>query len=531
MAAASSSSLNKWLLWLALPLMGVTLIVLTEQRAILTSPWMLHGPNGYSFAEPLISLVIRGRHDGIDQTAQSPEPYNLARSVEDETTQSPSPAPPKPCASTRTENAKLVSSDVPESMATLTAITGVADPLKHGRMRKPKLPWRRENWCATSPCLTVTNATQRATEIPHFEWWLKEIRYAWSNTFDPRIFRHDGGVQWYVPTQMRNSTLYLRNATHGFTYMDTIAPLENATSCEHFVDVPDGDTLLLWYSFHRTNYGHFIHDHAPSLVALFDLLGSSISWLALPESELAADWLCWFDPALLKRVVFYPAGKVVCTKATTMIPLSRRGEGGGRFRLPGTVSLLNQKAHERHYRPAARPKIVFASRNSTTAKHGRALVNEQEVLDTVRRMMELYKRPEELVVYNGDGVSYADQFALFSTASVIMGPHGSAMSNVLWSRSQDGCQDPVQVIEFVGSRVSGPLIQSEYHGYYVLEASVPWVSYHMVTFQEGSTRAQTFVNPADVESVLSLIWGNRKTDSTKCYPGLVVDASVTVKQE
>jgi hypothetical protein len=134
-------------------------------------------------------------------------------------------------------------------------------------------------------------------------------------------------------------------------------------------------------------------------------------------------------------------------------------------------------------------------------------------------MMAVYNRPEELVIYHGDGMSYEDQFSLFSTANVIMGPHGSAMSNVLWSRRQPGCQNPVQVIEFVAGMDSGPQIQGFYHGYYPLEASVPWVSYHVVTFHPNSTREYTSVSTSDVETVLSRIWGRPDdTGSTSCYP-------------
>ena len=236
---------------------------------------------------------------------------------------------------------------------------------------------------------------------------------------------------------------------------------------------------------------------------------------------------------LLERIIFYPPGQVICSSATTLMPMHQQGYGGKGWRMPATVSLLNQKAHDRHYHGRAdakarqqqqeekeeRPKIVFASRNSATVLHGRKLVNEEQVLASVRRMMEVHNRPEDLVVYTGDGVGYDDQFHLFSTASLIIGPHGSAMSNVLWSRARPGCQSPVHVVEFVGSRISGPRIQDEYHGYYRLEGSVPWVNYHMLTFQENSTKEHTSVDTRDVESVLSWIWGGERlrTAATRCY--------------
>ena len=416
------------------------------------------------------------------------------------------------------ENQRLITLDEP---ATLAKTTGVLDPALLAR--RVFLPWHRDNWCTLSPCLTVTNTTQRVTEVPNFEKWVSMKQQNWSTTFAPLLFEHTGEMHWYAPTKTSLNALYLRNATHGFKYKEYIKPLQTQNGCEHWVNV-SGNTLL-WMSFHYNNYGHWIHDNAPAIIALLDILGSSVSWVALPYSQLSMEWLCWFDPALLERVIYYPPGKVICSNSTTLIPLNKHGESAQDWRSPASMSLLNQRAHELHYPTEGLQqkeplKIIFASRNSKTVKHGRALINEPQVLDSIRQMMELYNRDEELVIYDGDGVTYDDQFDLFSKAAMIMGPHGSAMSNVLWSRGHRGCQKPVDVIEFVGSMNSGPQIQGAYHGYYGLEGSVPWVNYHMLTFQNNSTREETSVSISDVESALSWIWGGLDTGSTSCLPAL-----------
>ena len=407
-----------------------------------------------------------------------------------------------------------------ESAPLATISTAVVDPSTLAR--QIFLPWRRENWCSRSPCLTVTNATQRVTEVPNFERWVSIKQRNWTTTFDPLLFEHTGELMWSTHPESKNSTLYLRNATHGFKYKGYVEPLETEGGCEHWVNA-SGNTLL-WSNFHYGNYGHWIHDNAPALIALLEILGTSVSWVALPYSQLNKEWLCWFSPALLERVIYYPPGKVICSNATTLIPLHKHGDRAQHWRSPASMSLLNQKAHELHYvdsQEKESPKFVFASRNSKTVKHGRALINEPQVLDSIRQMMKLYNRPEELVIYDGDGVTYADQFNLFSNAAIVMGPHGSAMSNVLWSRGHRGCRNPVEVIELVAGMESGPQIQGAYHGYYGLEATVPWVNYHMVTFESNSTREETSVSVSDVESVLSWLWGGRDdTGSTTCLVGL-----------
>lgn len=498
----------KWLflsLCLALFLVWGSLVVM-EHHALLSFPRMVLGRNEAAAQASRSSLASLAADQSWDFTP-------VAAQGEDEA------ATPGPCDAARAENALLVSTDVPPSMSTMPAMAGVVDP--SAQSRAVYLPWDRDDWCTVSPCLTVSDAKHRDPENRRFQAWLKDVRSQWMTPFDPLIFQHEGAMYWRAPRAGGSSTLYLRNATHGFEYMDAIAPLENATSCEHWMNAPG--SILLWFSFQYANYGHFMHDHAPALVALLDILGSSVSWVALPYSELSDKWLCWLDPALRKRIIFYPPEQVVCSTATILTPLSRRGEGGARWRLPSTASLFNKKTHELHHQTPAeepRPKLVFASRNSSTARHGRALANEQEVLATVRRMMQLYDRPEELVVYNGEGVSYEEQFQLFASAALVIGPHGSAMSNMMWTRRRPRCEDPVQVVEFVGSRVSGPKIQSSYHGYYFLEGSVPWVQYHMLPFSPNSTKEATYVSPSDVESVLAYIWRGRDAGATTCYAAI-----------
>lgn len=189
------------------------------------------------------------------------------------------------------------------------------------------------------------------------------------------------------------------------------------------------------------------------------------------------------------------------------------------------MAFLNREAQRLHYQDASpaqqrSPLFVFASRNASTHTR-RKLVNEAQVLNTIRRLLRAYNRPEQLVVYNGHGVDYADQYELFSKATIIMGAHGSALSNVLWTKSQSGCPDPVQVIEIVGGVYSGPQVQATYNSYYWLETAVPWVSYHMLTLEANSTRLNTSVSLVDVQAVLSRIWGGAQNGSaTSCYMGI-----------
>lgn len=399
------------------------------------------------------------------------------------------------------------------------SITGgrdIIDPSAHSE--QVALPWRRQDWCTISPCLTVSNITQRALDLPAYEKWLEREQGRWRMPFAPLIHRSHG-LHWLAPDFGANATFYVRNTSHGFKFKTHVAPLPYGSPCDYWISTTG--TVLLWFNVYMNDYSHWIHDNAAAIVSLLDLFAFENPWLALPIGELPNKWLSWLNPRIRDRVIFYPSNRVVCSNSSILLPLNFQADGDYGWVSPTPMVLLNQKAHQLHRKASNQPIVVFASRNSSTVAHGRKLVNEHEVLLKIRALMHEYGRPERLVVYNGENVSYAEQFDIFSSATVIIGPHGSALANIIWSSSSPGCSKPVHVVEFVGGasshHVQGPI----YRGYYVHEASVPWVVYHMATFTADSTRDETYVDVNDVDHILRLIWSDakllRSSAATKCF--------------
>ena len=141
---------------------------------------------------------------------------------------------------------------VANAPVTIAKTIEVVDPSILGR--HVFLPWHRDNWCTMSPCLTVTNTTQRVTEVLKFERWVASKQREWFNTFAPLLFEQKGEIYWYAPIKQSDWTFYLRNATHGFKDKEYIKPLQTKGGCEHWVNV-SGNTLP-WMNFHYRNYGH-----------------------------------------------------------------------------------------------------------------------------------------------------------------------------------------------------------------------------------------------------------------------------------
>jgi len=400
----------------------------------------------------------------------------------------------------------------------LTGGRDLIDPSAHSR-QVALLPWDRQEWCAISPCLTVSNSTQRALDFPAYERWLQYQQGRWRMPFAPLIHR-SRGLHWLAPPTTRdNATIYVRNATHGLKFKSHVAPLPSELPCEFWISAPG--TVMLWYNWYLGDYSHWTHDNFAAIVALLDLMSGDDPWLALPYAGLPYKWLSWFDERIRNRVIYYPPNTVICSNNTILLPLNFQGDGQFDWASPATMTLLNRKAHQLHHTASEHQFVVFASRNSRTVKRGRKLINEAEVLAKVRALMREYDRSEQLIIYTGENMTFADQYSIFSSATVIIGPHGSAMANVIWSSSSPGCVKPVHVIEFVGGassqHVQGPI----YRGYYDHEASVPWVVYHMAPFTAKSTRSRCFVDVNDVDKILRLVWGKsdllQTSAATKCF--------------
>lgn len=212
------------------------------------------------------------------------------------------------------ESEKLITLAVP---TLLPRPIGVVDPSNSSK--QVHLPWNRDSWCTVSPCLTVVNETQRPAEKANFERWLSHVQSMWTKPFSPLIFEQKDGMCWSVSADPSDWTYSLRNASHGIEYKAQVNPLLASAGCQHWVNLTGN--LLLWHNMFEVNYGHWIHHSMPALLSLMHILGSSISWVAIPNSNLARDWLCWFKPELVQRIIFYPRGRTICSNSTTMVPL------------------------------------------------------------------------------------------------------------------------------------------------------------------------------------------------------------------
>jgi hypothetical protein len=106
-----------------------------------------------------------------------------------------------------------------------------------------------------------------------------------------------------------------------------------------------------------------------------------------------------------------------------------------------------------------REHIIFCPRVGETAAHGR--LNTEENIKQTKQLIELivkeHDRSIDFSVFtnknsNGDPLTVQEQKDFFKTATIILGIHGTALTNMMWAdRLVDYKSPPLQIIEITGN--------------------------------------------------------------------------------
>jgi hypothetical protein len=106
-----------------------------------------------------------------------------------------------------------------------------------------------------------------------------------------------------------------------------------------------------------------------------------------------------------------------------------------------------------------REHIIFCPRVGETASHGR--LNTAENIKQTKQLIESiakeHDKPIDFSVFTnknprGDPMTVQEQKDFFKTATIILGIHGTALTNMMWAdRLADYKSPPLQIIEIVGN--------------------------------------------------------------------------------
>lgn len=294
-----------------------------------------------------------------------------------------------------------------------------------------------------------------------------------------------------VPTMPTNVQMSIWNDEESFHFEPHIIAPDSATIYDQYpmVDLPDGDYVT--YTAHWPgNYGHFLHDHLPSIAYARHVMPESTKFI-LVKNESDRKRLQFIDPIFeAERVVWAEERTIyrVSTGSMTGLPPSKTRHIIDRFNqlrnwvLPKPSFATDQKT------------IIYYTRGGKDTHHGRTMDPDHEklLLQLIRDKMAEHGRKEHLVVFdgqeNGSTMSLEHQFDLFRSATIAIGPHGSGLANILWLPAADSCDHRSKVLEFlVQPNQTDIQVGGSYKTYMYLFGFPQWVDYHHLYYSSDST--------------------------------------------
>jgi capsular polysaccharide biosynthesis protein len=222
-----------------------------------------------------------------------------------------------------------------------------------------------------------------------------------------------------------------------------------ANQFEHArIDSPNNtlNFILLWHMDHA-NYWHFTFDiafrlfyfitHFPLLIPRLRLVVVGTNSLSPFQHDLLAAILgskpkLIFSPvsAIVESALFIPPVQTLLTRKDWLVSYSR--VLSSRLTTNLNAGLDNGAVHNSG---SSQRQMLYIQRGIT--KNPRVLLNEQEVIRILKKSGFSICDPGRLTIH--------DQARLFHSADLVVGPHGSAFTNILYMKPRS-C-----VIEFTNS--------------------------------------------------------------------------------
>jgi hypothetical protein len=337
-------------------------------------------------------------------------------------------------------------------------------------------------------CADVTLYSKRPKQIEEHQKWRLWMASRIDSTLPHRKMRAGLVSFKYLKESFGNS--------HRVEYL-----VENSTTTRNYF----GDFVLVNQRF-QNNYGHVFHDHLPQLSWVIQNTDAKVILMDTKLNRIFTD--CFFSNSV-NRIVFSPPGakKTVFGSLSSYELKEPRSYTQERFNIHYHSAFYKQKLTN-VCKSNHSGKVIYCSRTSSRVEHGRVMDSNNEN-DIISLLSELFG--SRLVVFNGEdkfgnAISVYEQALLFSSADIVIGPHGSAMANIGWL-DWSATSPRKKVIEFVCTKISTqvqfgcPFSKT----YSWLFGTLNAVDYSHISFTENSTADTTYISLSDLKLALETV--------------------------
>jgi len=266
----------------------------------------------------------------------------------------------------------------------------------------------------------------------------------------------------------------------------------------------DIDKLMIFRVAHFNNYGHILHDYLPMLLYIDTHCSADvIVSVCSPNIKSLIKTL----GIKLKKTVFLHPGDQIEYRVRSINVFDNKAYRV--HRLSQRFKKMIDNHMDDAYPTDNCNSLIYCTRNtSTDVRHGRLMDQQNE--DEIISLLEQYTKTKNMdfVIFNGqvDGktMGHVEQLKLFREAKIVVGPHGSAMVNILYLNPKN---KPV-VCEFT----SGPNNIIHGHGRYAKNYNSLFAhcfetiyDYYLIPFDLKSTTQITSVELDDIKQFLQVI--------------------------
>lgn len=253
------------------------------------------------------------------------------------------------------------------------------------------------------------------------------------------------------------------------------------------------------------NYGHCLHDVIPMLLSIDK--ESQYQKIYTTGTPLILKIIEAFK-IKFNKVEFIKMGEVINQKFKHF---TIRNHNAYHKRDANKTRLIKQGINDfikNNIKTEINNRLIYCTRNtSSDAKHGRMMnhENEKEIVD----MLKNYCIKKNLIFTmfngqeNGETMSHIKQLKLFNEARVVVGPHGSAMANVIYLNPENS----PKICEFCSGtevQVHGGIFNKHYNflfGYLFEEI----YKYYLIPFNKDSTPDVTSIDIVNLKNFLEEI--------------------------
>lgn len=335
-------------------------------------------------------------------------------------------------------------------------------------------------------------------EIDEFSRWFKDDVEVSKNNLISEEY-NSLGDETYLQLDYERLVIGINSISHIMENLEASFTDQPVTN-----NVTSVDTLVILKFIFEDNYGHCLHDYIPFLMYI--------------DAHWQADAIVISETPILRsllNLLDIKFNKIVCIKPLDCVEFKMKCINMFRFEVSKhrarRLSELVKKHIDTHitssYAIEDRNRLIYCTRNSSTdVLHGRLMNpdNEREIISILEE--HAVDNDMRFTLFDGqkDGVtmSHEEQLKLFRESQFVIGPHGSAVANVIY---MDSAINPV-VCEFCSGL--DPII----HGvkpfvknYNTLNSYIldDIYDYYIIPFDKESTSDITSINIANLKQLLS----------------------------